>query len=86
MSVYQIVFTAQAVEEAARLDSPMQKRVRSAIDAKLTTDPLRFGKPLRHALAGARGLRVGDWRVVYTVREGTVYITALFHRSGGYEH
>jgi mRNA interferase RelE/StbE len=53
------------------------RRIVKAIDAKLTRDPLHFGSPLCGPLADFRKLRVGDYRVVYQVREKAVVVYVL---------
>ena len=43
-------------------------------------------EPLRYSFKGARRLRVGDWRVVYTIEPpSTVLIVKIGHRSEVYE-
>jgi mRNA interferase RelE/StbE len=50
--------------------------------ARLTKAPLSFGAPLAGNLAGFRKLRIGDYRVVYKVREHQVlvFVLAIGHR------
>ena len=55
-------------------------RIRHAIETKLTLHPDIFGKPLRRSLAGCRKLRVGDYRVVFTIAASEVQIWAIGHR------
>lgn len=61
--------------------------IRSAIESKLMQDPIAFGKPLRHGLYGQRRLRVGNYRVVYTVdvTKKEVMIEAIGHRRHIYD-
>ena len=69
------------------LDCAIQKRIRKAIEGKITLDPLRFGKPLRHSLFHLRSLRVGDYRVLYHVdhKNMIVSIVSVGHRSEIYD-
>jgi len=55
------------------------RRIMRALDQKLTTNPLQFGRPLCGSLANFRKLRVGDFRIVYQVSEAkvTVYVLAV---------
>jgi len=85
---YTVVYTRKALEEDIPfLDDAVAKRVRTAIERKLTLDPIRFGKPLRHDWAGARSLRVGDYRIIYEVdrKAGSVLIRAVGHRRYIYD-
>ncbi|MFZ5912791.1 MAG: type II toxin-antitoxin system RelE family toxin [Pseudomonadota bacterium] len=55
------------LEDMPRLDQAIKQRIRKAIETKLTLDPIRFGKPLRHSLHPLRSLRVGDYPVLYHI-------------------
>lgn len=63
-----------------------RNRIKAAIETKLTSHPLEFGKPLRYSLKGARRLRVGDWRVIYTIESaGVVVVVKIGQRREIYE-
>ena len=64
----------------------IRRRIKGAIEQKLVTAPETFGVPLRRSLRGYRKLRVGDYRVVFRVSAATVYVLAIMHRSGVYDH
>lgn len=53
------------------------RRIMRAIDSNLTEAPLRFGVPLSGNLANFRKLRIGDYRVVYQVREKEIMVFVL---------
>ncbi len=61
--------------------------IKRAIEARLTTAPQQYGKPLRYAWAGHRRLRVADYRVIYRIDEPnkTVYVVAIGIRRDIYE-
>lgn len=63
-------------------------RLKKAIETRLMTDPVRFGKPLRYSLQGHRRLRVGNYRVVYRIEEKhkKVLIVAIKHRRDVYKN
>lgn len=61
------------------------RRIKRAIEEKLTTLPDVFGKPLRRSLRGYRSLRVGDYRVIFRVEDSTVKILVIAHRSTIYK-
>lgn len=69
------------------LPKKIKEEIKSAIEGKLMSDPIAFGKPLRYSLKGFRRLRVGDYRVVYKIikDENTVLITVIKHRKDVYE-
>jgi mRNA interferase RelE/StbE len=74
-------------EDMSRLDHAAKQRIKKAIETKLMTDPMRFGKPLRHSLHHLRSLRVGDYRVLYKLdyTSLTVSIASIGHRRGVYD-
>jgi mRNA interferase RelE/StbE len=61
------------------------RKVLLAIDDKLTTSPDLYGKPLRRSLAAYRKLRVGDYRVIFKIREKKVKIFMIEHRKNVYK-
>ncbi len=69
------------------LSHSIQKRIRTAIETKLATDPIRFGKPLRYSLHHLRCLRVGDYRVLYALDtdKQLVSIVSIGHRKSVYD-
>ena len=67
------------------LDRSIAARIRKAIEAKLASSPEQFGKPLAYTRAGLWVLRVGDWRVVFALRQEEVWILRTGHRSEVYE-
>ncbi|MBC8464964.1 MAG: type II toxin-antitoxin system RelE/ParE family toxin [Parcubacteria group bacterium] len=84
------MYTISLHKEVIRTDIPkLSKSVRERMDRviqeKLMTSPEIFGKPLLHSLKGYRKLRVGDYRIVFAVRESKVYIVMIRHRSKSYD-
>jgi mRNA-degrading endonuclease RelE of RelBE toxin-antitoxin system len=67
-----------------RLDSPTQKRIRAAIERKLTEHPETSAKPLAHTTQRLWSLRAGDWRVIFALREKEVWILKIGHRRDFY--
>lgn len=73
-------------EDIPALSKDVRNRVRTAIERKLTSHPIEFGKPLRYSLKGARRLRVDDWRVVYTIEPpDVVLVVKIGHRKDVYD-
>lgn len=85
---YQIRYLEEAVREhIPNLPSSARFLIKRAIEERLTTDPIRFGKPLQYSLKGHRRLRVSDYRIVYRIESETqtVVIIAIKHRKDIYE-
>jgi len=69
------------------LSSPAKKLIKRAIEERLMVNPVSFGKPLRYGLYGQRRLRVGDYRVIFTIdhEKKIVTINAIGHRKNIYD-
>lgn len=80
--MYAIVYHSKAVEvDIPKLDSKARQTIKNAIEKKLSTSPFLYGKPLRQSLVGYRKLRVGDYRVIFKIKEKSVIIFLIGHRS-----
>ncbi|MGH3547641.1 MAG: type II toxin-antitoxin system RelE family toxin [Pseudonocardiaceae bacterium] len=81
MSRHRLEITRDALRALSKLEKPVRRRVQAAID-RLGEQP---GPPGVIALQGIRGgyrLRVGDYRVIYTVDDSRlmVLVVDLGHR------
>ena len=63
----------------------LRERIARAIETRLTTEPERYGEPLRRTLKGYWKLRVGDYRVVFKVIKNEVWIYGIIHRRDVYD-
>ena len=68
-----------------RLGATMRARLKRAIEARLMVEPHKYGVPLRKNLKGYWKLRVGDYRVVFTVEAEDVFVLIICHRKEVYE-
>ena len=84
---YRVQYLKSVVaNDIPRLSKTAQRRIKQAIETKLASHPMEFGKPLRYSLKGARSLRVGDYRVVFTIQpDNVVLIVKIGHRGEVYE-
>ena len=79
---YRILYHRRVLEEDIPSLSPdLRRRIARAIGQRLVTQPTYYGGPLRHRLKGYWKLRVGDYRVVYTLRGRTLIVIAIRHRK-----
>ncbi len=84
---FRIEYLASVVaEDIPALPKAARRKIKKAIEERLGSHPLEFGKPLRYSLKGARRLRVGDYRIIYKVESPTlVLIVKISHRKDVYE-
>ena len=82
---YRVGITPGAARQLRKLDPPTARRVQGAIEL-LGLDPR---PPASRQLRGRPGyrVRIGDWRVTYTVEDGIllVLVLRLAHRRDVYE-
>jgi len=48
------------------------------------TEPLRFARSLHDARLGHYRFRIGDYRALFEVVDGTIFILAIKHRKDAY--
>ena len=72
-------------EDLPGLDPPIRRRIQLAIENRLTQNPVAYSDPLRQTLQGYRRLRVGDWRVIFSVEQSEVWILRIGHRREVYQ-
>ncbi len=63
------------------INSKLRRRIKKAIETRLTTAPHQYGEPLRKTLKGYWKLRVGDYRVVFKIVESEVWVLGIIHRK-----
>ena len=85
MSDYRIEFRPAALREIRKVDRSVQPRIQGAI-ALLALDPR---PPASRPLRGRPGyrLRVGDYRIIYTIDDGVllIVVVTLGHRRDVYQ-
>lgn len=84
MAKYRIVFAPTAERQFMRLTKIVRLRVAQAI-AKLAADP-HLGKRLKGELRDYWSYRVGDYRVVYFIRQRLIQVEIIrvAHRREAY--
>jgi len=68
-----------------KLNETLKKRIKKAIEERLSISPHQYGEPLRKTLKGYWKLRAGDYRVVYKVVGNEVWILAIINRKDVYK-
>ena len=71
-------------DDLSRITRNARTRIRRAIEQRAATNPARYGKPLRFTLKGLWSLRVGAYRVIYTIQANEVWILKIGHRREVY--
>ena len=85
--MWKVVYKKSVNKDLKGLSPDIQYIIRRAIEEKLMVDPLRFGLPLRRTLWGLMKLRVGDYRIIYSIEKQTVtvHVVKIGHRKEVYD-
>lgn len=81
--MFMITYHPNVVRDLARLGKI--ERIRDAIKGKLSTRPELYGARLRGELREYWKLRIGDYRIVYKIESGTLFILAIGDRKEIYK-
>lgn len=83
--MFMITYHPNVVRDLARLGKIERIRIRDAIKGKLSTRPELYGARLRGELREYWKLRIGDYRIVYKIESGTLFILAIGDRKEIYK-
>jgi len=80
VTIREVVWTKKFEREIRKLkDGALKKRVKEQI-AKILDAP-EAGKPLRFALKGELSIYVEPYRLIYAIKEETLYLLRFQHRK-----
>lgn len=84
---FTVKFSEESIQDFREIPNQFRQMIQRAIECRLQTDPMCYGKPLRHSLKGFRSLRVSKYRVLYKVIEieNNVLIVKIEIRRDVYE-
>ncbi len=84
---WKVTYKKSVKKDLKKISKDIQYIIKRAIEEKLMTDPLKFGLPLRRNLKGLMKLRIGDYRIIYSIESQTVtvYVIKIGHRKEVYE-
>ena len=84
-SPFTVEYDSKALKELAKLDKPITRRILKAVDA-LSSGPRPSGARPLVGYPDLWRIRVGDYRVIYTIKDAELVILALrvAHRSSVY--
>ena len=80
-----VEWTEKAITDLERLDKPIAQRILGKITWLANNFERMVLEPLAVNFKGAFKLRVGDWRVVYTIESETIVIQFIGHRREIYK-
>lgn len=86
---YELQYLKKVIsEDIPKIPNNIKGTIKKAIEERLGSDPISFGRPLKYSWKGHRRLRVGDYRIVYKIDQPRkiVVIIAIKHRREVYQN
>ena len=80
---YRIQVTPHFSKHLKTLDKQTQMRILKQLTL-LETDPYA-GKALHGEWKGINSLRIGDYRILYTIKKDNIFLLTVDHRKTAYE-
>lgn len=83
--MYKIEWTPIAYKDLKKLESKEAVKILNGLN-DIQGDPYAFGDPLEGTFKGKRKMRVGDYRVIYSIndKEQKIFILFIRHRREAY--
>ena len=82
--MYRITFKKSVSKDLGQLSKDALKRIFDKIERDLPENPEQYPE-LKGKFAGLRKYRVGDYRILFVLLDGTVLITRVKHRRDAYK-
>lgn len=84
---WKVTYKESVKKDLKKISKDIQYIIKRTIEEKLMEDPVKYGLPLRRNLKGYMKLRVGDYRIIYSVDKEivTVHVIKIGHRREVYE-
>jgi len=84
---WKVTYKESVKKDLKKISPNIKYIIKRAIEEKLMSDPVRFGLPLRNNLKGLFKLRIGDYRIIYSISKKivTVHVIKIGHRKEVYK-
>ena len=83
--MYKLTYNHLVAKDVRRLPRNIRDIIGNAIADRLAFDPFRHSIPLKYGLEGFRRMRVGGYRIIFTIDKDTLIIHRIRHRKDAYE-
>ena len=81
--MYRVVWSKSAQQGLKKLDFSWAEKLARKVENYLVKSPRQLGKPMTHEYKGCYRYRMGDFRVIYQIREKElgIWVLEAGHRS-----
>ncbi|MCZ0931978.1 MAG: type II toxin-antitoxin system RelE/ParE family toxin [Oligoflexia bacterium] len=85
--MWKITYKQSVQKDLKKIPKKIKLLIKKAIEERLKVNPVYFGTPLRQNLKGLMKLRVGNYRIIYSVEKDTVivFVIKIGHRKEIYK-
>jgi len=80
-----IDYKKSVIKDLKRIDHSFQVKLVNQLEKELSENAFA-GKPLKGAYKGLFSLRIGDYRVIYTIAQKSVLVLRISHRKDVYDY
>jgi mRNA interferase RelE/StbE len=85
LPAYNVVYHEDVAKiDLPRIDEKNKSMLKRAIEERFATQPEVYGKPLQRTFKGYWKLRVGEYRIVFTIFGNELRIYGIIHRKKVY--
>jgi len=82
---FKLVYTKRAVKDIGKLDKQIYKRIKESLE-RYSQDPLTHADFLTDPRIGSYRFRIGNYRVIFDIKEDQIIILRVGHRGRIYRN
>ena len=75
--MWKVVYKRSVQKDLKKIPKKIKSLIKRAIEERLQVNPVYFGTPLKQNLKGLMKLRVGNYRIIYSIEKNTVVVFVI---------
>jgi len=75
--MFEIKYHSKVLEDIKKIDKTILSLIKKSIEKKLSSNPEKFGKPLRNTLKNLYSLRISNYRVIYQIKNKQLIVLII---------
>ena len=85
--MWKIVYKRSVQKDLKKIPKKIKSLIKRTIEERLRLNPVYFGTPLKQNLKGLMKLRVGNYRIIYSIQKDivVVFVIKIGHRKEIYK-
>ena len=85
--MWKIVYKRSVQKDLEKIPKKIKSLIKRTIEERLQVNPVQFGTSLKQNLKGLMKLRVGNYRIIYSVEKETIiiFVIKIGHRKEVYK-